>query len=114
MCPLYVTAECPYVFGTEDRDKVEQLSRKLQRVARDFDVSIPPATSVTKAIATKGGELGDADRVALAHSISHSPVTADRYYRACGESKSVQGYEVVGSILTIPKVKKRHSFSAEQ
>jgi len=75
---------------------------------------VPTATCVRKAIATASGELEDKEKVALAHSMSHAKATADQYYRAYGEAKSLQGYETVGKILEIPLVKRRQRFTQEQ
>ena len=94
---------------------MNHLSRTLSTLAEEFDATLPTATSVRKAIATRGGGLEAGDKEALAHTMSHSISTADRYYRAYGESKSVQGYELIGSILDIETpAKKRQRFSAEQ
>ena len=40
------------------------------------------ATGVHKAITTAGGGLEEKDKVALAHSMSHTKATADAYYYA--------------------------------
>ena len=69
--------------------------------SKEFHTILPTATSVRKAIATKGGEFEASDKEALAHTMSHSVSRADRYCRAYGESKSVQGYDVIGSILQV-------------
>ena len=94
--PLHVSGGCPYIFCTESGEKMNHLSRTLSTLAEEFDATLPTATSVRKAIATRGGELEAGDKEALAHTMSHSISTADRSY---GESKGVQGYELIGSIL---------------
>ena len=49
--------------------------------------------------------------------MSHSESTADTYYRAYGQAKSLQGFQAVGDILKIPDgspKKKRQRFSEGQ
>ena len=46
--------------------------------------------------------------------MSHTRATADTYYWAYGEAKSLSGYETVGKILDIPLTKKRQRFSVQQ
>ena len=62
--PLYLNSESTYVFATESGQKLMHLSRSLTTLAKDFELNIPSATNVRKAIATKGGELEDGDKVA--------------------------------------------------
>ena len=113
--PLHVCGECPYVFCTETGEKLSHLSRDVSKLADEFGTTLPNATNVRKAIATKGGELETSAKTALAHAMSHSVETADRYYRAYGESKNLQGFSVIRDILEInPEEKKRHRFTAEQ
>jgi len=72
------------------------------------------ATGVCKAITTAGGGLEEKEKVALAHSMSHTKGTADAYYRAYREGKSLVCYHMVGKILEIPIWKKRQRFTQEQ
>ena len=53
----------------------------------------PPATDAHKAITTAGCELGEKEKVALVHSMSHTKETADTYYRVYGEAKSLEGFQ---------------------
>ena len=120
--PLHVPHGCPYVFSTEKGGKVAHFSRSLTVLADEFDSSLPAATEVRKAIATKGGGLDTTKKTALANAMSHSVPTADRYYRAYGESTSVEGFQVIGSLLEVELVepveseaqKKRKRFTEEQ
>ena len=94
----------------------KDLSHSLTTLAKEFHTILPTATSVCKATATKGGEFEASDKESLAHTMSHSVSRAGRYCRAYGESKNVQGYDVIGSILqvTTPTGKKRQRFSQQQ
>ena len=114
--PLYVSEGCAYVFATEDGQKLSHLSRALTTLAEEFNTSLPTATSVRKAIATRGGALEAAEKTALAHAMSHTVSTADRYYRAYGEATSKKGFEVLGSLLEVESAltKKRQRFTQEQ
>ena len=67
----------------------------MSKLADEFGTTLPNATNVRKAIATKGGELETSAKTALAHAMSHSVETADRYYRGYGESKHLQGFSVI-------------------
>ena len=113
---LYVPAHCQFVFANEDGEKLSHLSRSLAKLAKCFDFVLPSATSVRKAIATKGGDLSDSSKAAVANAMSHSLSTANKYYRAYGEAKNIEGYEVIGSILEVPSMsaKKRRRFTDAQ
>ena len=87
--PLFVQEDSPLLFCTRQGGRLLHISRKLSDLAKSFGSTIPPATAVRKAIATAGGALGEGEKSALAHSMSHSKSTADSYYRAYGEAKSV-------------------------
>ena len=114
--PLFVQEESPLLFCSRSGAPLVQISRKVTELAKSFGASVPPATASRKAIATSGGCLDSEGKAALAHSMSHTQATADIYYRAYGEAKSVQGFEAVGSILNIPEEgkKKRQKFTEEQ
>ena len=99
--PLFVQEESPLLFCSRSGAPLVQISRKLTELAKSFGASVPHATAVRKAIATAGGGLDSEGKTALAVSMSHSQATADTYYRAYGEAKSVQGFEAVGNILNI-------------
>ena len=122
--PLFVQEDYPLLFCTRRGDRLVHISRKLSDLAKSFGSTIPPATAVRKAIATAksfgstippatavrkaigtaGGALGEGEKSALAHSMSHSKSTADAYYRAYGEAKSVEGFQAVGNLLEIPRL----------
>ena len=112
--PLLVAGESPYLFCSEEGKKLTQLSRCVMDLSKRFNITLPTATVVRKAIATVGGVLGEKQKEALAHSMSHTRATADTYYRAYGETKSLVGYDTVGRILDIPLTKKRQRFSTQQ
>ena len=113
--PLFVQEESTLLFCSRSGAPLVQISRKLTELAKSFGASVPHATAVRKAIATAGGGLDSEGRTALAVSMSHSQATADTYYRAYGEAKSVQGFEAVGNILSIPEAKKkRQKFTEDQ
>ena len=112
--PLLVAGESPYLFCSEDGKKLTQLSRCVMDLSKRFNITLPTATVVRKAIATVGGVLGEKQKEALTHSTSHTRATADTYYRAYGEIKSLVGYDRVGRILDIPLTKKRQRFSTQQ
>ena len=114
--PLHVPDGCEYVFAGENGDRLQNLSRAVTTLAKKFDMNIRKATDVRKAIATKGGDFSDKEKSSLAHAMSHTTSTADRYYRAYAESKNMKGYDVIGSILEVPKneEKKRRRFTEEQ
>ena len=113
--PLFMQEDSPLLFCTRQGGCLLHISRKLSELAKSFGSTIPPATAVQKAIATAGGALGEREKSALAHSMSHSKATADSYYRAYGEAKSVEGFQAVGNLLEIPSaVKKRQKFTEAQ
>ena len=114
--PLFVEGESPLLFCGQSGDPLQHISRKLSELAQSFGATIPPATSVRKAIATAGGALDAEKKTALAHSMSHSQSTADSYYRAYGEAQSLQGFQAVGNLLQIPESgrKKRQRFTKKQ
>ena len=113
--PLFIQEDSPLLFCTREGGHLLHISRKLSELAKSFGSTIPPATAVRKAIATAGGALGDREKSALAHSMSHSQSTADAYYRAYGQAKSVEGFQAVGNLLEIPSaVKKRQKFTEAQ
>ena len=114
--PLFVQEESPLLFCRRSGAPLAHISRKLTELAKSFGATLPHATAARKAIATKGGALDSEAKAALAHSMSHSMGTADTYYRAYGEAKSVQGFGAVGNILEIPDgpPKKRRRFSEGQ
>ena len=92
------------------------ISRKLSELAKSFGSAIPPATVVRKAISSAGGTLNAEKKTALAYSMSHTEATANSYYRAYSEAKSLQGFQVVGNLLELPKsgAKKRQRFTKAQ
>ena len=100
--PLFVQKDSALLFYSKGGDRLHQISRRLSDIAKSFGATIPPATDVRKAIATAGGALGEAEKSALAHTMSHSMTTDNTYYREYGEAKSVEGFEAVGSILEVP------------
>ena len=112
--PLHVPSGCEYVFASGEGEKFIHISREITKVADEFEIQLPTATSVRKAIATKGADLNNSDKTALAHSMGHSVATADTYYRAHDDARNVQGYEAVGSILELPTGKRRQRFSEAQ
>ena len=114
--PLFVQGEFPLLFCSRSGDPLVQISRKLSELAKSFGSTIPPATVVRKAIATAGGALDAEKKTALAHSMSHTEATADSYYRAYSEAKSLQGFQVVGNLLELPEsgAKKRQRFTKAQ
>ena len=115
--PLYLAGASTYVFPRRDGSKLCHLSRLLGEVAKQFSLSLPTPTTIRKAIATKGTSFTDAERAALAQTMSHSQQTAEKYYRAKTEAVNRQGYEVLGKILDVPtgpSPKKRIRFTKQQ
>ena len=98
--PLHVPSGCEYVFASGEGEKFIHISREITKVADELEIQLPTATSIRKAIATKGADLNNSDKTALAHSMGHSVATADTYYRAHADARNVQGYEAVGSLPT--------------
>lgn len=84
--PLPIQAESPYVFCTENGQKLMQLSRNIPDTSQNLD--IPPTNAVCKAIVTASGGLQEKEKVALAHFMSHMKDTADMYYRALKRPKA--------------------------
>ena len=113
--PLLVKKDSPLLFCTKGGERLQQISRRLPDIAQSFGATIHPATDVRKAIATAGGALGEGEKAALAHFMSHSMSTSNQYYRAYGEAKSVEGFEAVGNILEVPRIgKKRQKFTVAE
>ena len=54
------------------------------------------------------------NKVAVAHAMSHSTTTADKYYRAYDDTTNVQGHQVIGKILEVPAGRKRQRFNQAQ
>ena len=85
-----VPDDCPYIFADEKGRKLHSLSKKESTVAKCFSATIPTATSVCKAVATQGRKEDGADKAALAHAMSHTVQTTDRYYRAYEEGTNLR------------------------
>ena len=73
--------------------KLTQLPKHIAKILKQLDMVLSTATVVCKAITTAGWELGEKEKVALVHSMSHTKATADTYYRAYEEAKSLEGFQ---------------------
>ena len=113
--PLYAGGFSPPILHETRRPPPPHLQETF-RIGQVIRLHHPTGHGRTKGhIATAGGALGEREKSALAHSMSHSKATADSYYRAYGEAKSLEGFQAVGNLLEIPSaVKKRQKFTEAQ
>ena len=110
LCPLYINsaADCPTMYL--QLKMYLQMARRLHifyalwQTFKEFETTLPTASTNRKIIATKGRTWDSAQKSALAHSMSHSMSTAEQYYRAYEERWGLYG------ILEADSVKKMYTF----
>lgn len=99
-----VMPSSPFLFPDMGGEKVVQLGRLVSSMAARSGINLPPIKTVRSVVEVKATCLPDEKKTAIARSLSHSSLTAEKRYQALEKGKTLLGYQRVGDLLEDPVV----------